>query len=179
MWELGNATSKNKQVILIADDKQSRDLPPNLSGQLLLTYSISVDNLQFVRSLDRYLSEMRSNNESSTIKDDPQRLLVKREYTAAAILVFRLLETTISNKFIECKMVRSLNAIDQSNTNDKADQAILDKVRSYKKVRNRLVHTNTSISKKEATDIVNSIEALCNAIISNKMNIQNIILDRG
>lgn len=164
MWELGNAMSKNKKVILIVDNEQSSDLPSNLFGIFYLTYSISGDNSTFLESLNRYLIEQYDIKTNINNTEDPNRLISKKEYTAAVILAFRLLETTISNKFGDYKSGTSLNALKLLNTNNDRNRVLLDKVKEYKQVRNMLVHTNTSISKKEATDIVNSIHELCSAI---------------
>lgn len=164
MWELGNAMSKDKHVILIVDSEQSGKVPSNLSGIFYLIYSVSGDNSAFLQSLNQHLRKLRDFKENFGDNDNPQRLLVKKEYTAAVILAFRLLETTLSNKFKDYTSGPTLSVLDKLNTNNEYNRSLLFKIKEYRKVRNALVHTNTSISKKEANDIVKNIQELCNAI---------------
>lgn len=166
MWELGNAMSKNKQVILIVEKEHSNNLPSDLMGLFYLTYSLSGDNSNFIESLNRYLSELKiSNNE-----EDHHRLLGKKEYTAATILAFRYLEDTITNKFNDyCKKGSPLSMLDILNTNNDKDSELLAKVKEYRKIRNNIVHTNINITKKEATDIVKSVDALIKSIVDGRI----------
>lgn len=164
MWELGNAMSKDKHVILIVDSEQSGKVPSNLSGIFYLIYSVSGDNSAFLQSLNQHLRKLRDFKENFGDNDNPQRLMVKKEYTAAVILAFRLLETTLSNKFKDYTSGPTLSVLDKLNTNNEYNRSLLFKIKEYRKVRNALVHTNTSISKKEANDIVKNIQELCNAI---------------
>ena len=92
------------------------------------------------------------------------RLLKKGEYNASVIAAFRFLETTISDKFNAAKTVPPLNTLSLLNTNNAKDKRTLQKVKDYRKVRNSIVHTNMTVSKKTAIDITHSIDQLCQSI---------------
>ena len=57
-----------------------------------------------------------------------------------------------------------MSTLNLLNTNNEEDKMLLQKVKEYRKVRNNVVHTNVKISKKEATDIVTSVDELCKSI---------------
>lgn len=164
MWELGTLMDKNKQVVLIQDKNQPREIPTNLMGMRYFVYSMTGDNTEFISSLSGYFEEMSSMSNYNKNPDDPHRLLSMKEYTAAVILSFRSLETTLENRFGAGKSVSTMNMVNLLNTNDPTQKKLLMDVKKYRNVRNSLVHTNASISRREATDIVNSVDELCKAI---------------
>lgn len=164
MWELGNVMSKTKKAILIVDKEQSENLPSNLKDLYFLTYSLSGDNSSFVDSLNKYLRELHGDKDDVSNQEDHFRLLKKGEYKASVIAAFRLLETTLSDKYNTTKTAPLLNTLSLLNTNNDKDKKLLQKVKEYRKVRNNIVHTNANISGKEATDIVRSIDELCKSI---------------
>lgn len=170
MWELGNAMNKGKRVILIVDSEQAEKLPSNLMGKFYLSYSFTGDNTVFIESLNKYVKELYSEKDSTNCKDEHHRLLEKNEYAAAVISAFRLLETTLSNKYSDySKSSSSLNLLNVLNSNNKKNSELIFKVKGYRKVRNTIVHANINISKKEATDIIICIDELCKAINSDDM----------
>ena len=165
MWELGNAMSKNKKIILIVDKEQSGQLPFNLMGIYYLTYSFSGDNSSFIESLDRYLKGLYEEKSETNDSGTPRRLLETKEYTAAVILAFRQLESTLSIKYSDTSKPSSpFGILNILNSNSDKNKKLLLKVKEYRQVRNNVVHANATVNKKEATDIVNSIEELCKVI---------------
>lgn len=165
MWELENAMNKKRKVILIVDDEHSDDLPSNLMGLIPLKYSLSGDNTQFINSLNHYLLEMQEDKEGLNNLKEHLRLLRMGEYDAAVIMAFRFLETTLADKDgIKSKPIPFLNQLNLLQTNDNNKKKLIDSVKEFRRVRNNIVHTNMTISKKEATHIVQGIDNLCKAI---------------
>lgn len=165
MWELGNAMSKAKNIILIVDNDEAKNLPSNLMGLYYLTYFLSGDNSNFVHSLKNCLQEMRGGKDSISNLEDHFRLLEKGEYSAAVIAVFRFLETTLSDKFgEEYKSAPLMNLLSLLNSNNSKDKQLISKAKEYRKTRNNVVHTNITLSKKEATNVVQCIDELCRLI---------------
>jgi len=137
------ATLKNVNVIL-----RPRDLSNNNKNRLFL------DNLenQFKKFAEDLLPQF---------SEEPQRLLTKREYRAAVISAFTLLESTLSEPlpWVEIKgRPRSIYSLLEFA----ADQQLItseesNNLKEWITVRNRLVHTQTSIRAIDARKIVNEI----------------------
>lgn len=161
MWELGAAMSKVKTVILIVDEKQSGSLPSNLSGLFYLTYNLEGDNLEFSEKLGGYLRGLKPklNNEIS----DHFRLLEKGEYDAAVIMVFRYLETLMADDKTN-RALPMFSMIKKLETTDERYKKVIAKMKDYVQIRNQIVHRNTNISKKKATEIVEDINLICEGI---------------
>lgn len=172
MWELGNVMSKGKKLILIVDSEQAGELPVNLMEMVYIQYSFNGDNSVFIEKLNKHLKELYCEKDSINKNEEHHRLLEKNEYSAAVISAFRLLEATLSNKYsYYTKSLSSLNLLNRLSSNNKKNSDLLIKIKEYRKVRNTIVHTNMNISKKEARNIIISIDELCEAINNGDMNI--------
>lgn len=163
MWELGNAMSKAKNVVLIVDKEQAGNLPSNLSGLFYLTYGLAEDNLEFVESLGRYLDDLYNTKEDKNGIQDYYRLFDKEEYGAAIIMAFRYLETLIRDNMSSREAI-PLNLLSSLHSDNKEISALLEKTKLYKQIRNKIVHGSVNISKKEAKDIIENIDEVCNEI---------------
>ena len=96
-------------------------------------------------------------------------MLQKGEYNAAVISVFRFLEITLANKFGANNSHSTLTLLRLLNTNTQEDRENLQRAREYLSVRNKIVHTDTKIRKREAVEIVECITSLCRAINNNRI----------
>lgn len=163
MWELGNAMSKVKNVVLIVDKEQAGNLPSNLSGLFYLTYGLAEDNLEFAESLGRYLDDLYNTEEDKNGIQDYYRLFDKEEYGAAIIMAFRYLETLIRNNMSTREAI-PMNLLSSLHSDNKEVSALLEKTKLYKQIRNKIVHGSVNISKKEAKDIIENIDEVCNEI---------------
>lgn len=163
MWELGNAMSKAKNVVLIVDKEQAGNLPSNLSGLFYLTYGLAEDNLEFVESLGRYLDDLYNTKEDKNGIQDYYILFDKEEYGAAIIMAFRYLETLIRDNMSSREAI-PLNLLSSLHSDNKEISALLEKTKLYKQIRNKIVHESVNISKKEAKDIIENIDEVCNEI---------------
>lgn len=163
MWELGNAMSKVKNVVLIVDKEQAGNLPSNLSGLFYLTYGLAEDNLEFAESLGRYLDDLYNTKEDKNGIQDYYRLFDKEEYGAAIIMAFRYLETLIRDNMSSREAI-PLNLLSSLHSDNIEISALLEKTKLYKQIRNKIVHGSVNISKKEAKDIIENIDEVCNEI---------------
>lgn len=171
MWELGNAMSKVENVILIVDKEQENSLPSNLAGMYYLTYSFSGDNTNFIEKLEEHLYATYGKQVQEGREQDYFMLLAKKEYEAAIIMAFRHLESIITNN-VYGKIIPMGNIFSVLYTENQDMHKIILKVQQSRKTRNKIVHGNMNISKKEATDIINNIDKLCKAIANNDVMIR-------
>jgi predicted DNA binding CopG/RHH family protein len=111
--------------------------------------------------------ELHSNNDKKSDSEDHLRLFEKGEYNASVIAAFRLLEKTLSETCNTPKTTSFFDTLNQLNADNENDEKLLQKVKDYRKIRNKIIHTNTTIPKKEARDIVMSVDKLCK-LIKNK-----------
>lgn len=178
MWELGTIMSLNKKIIIIIDEEQTQAIPSALGALRYLTYSTSNDNENFIVQLSEELSNWLH---SSEFDNEPDRLLRKNEYDAAVISAFRLLETSLreynsmfakgSARTMPVPLSQILRQLRESNL----PQNLINKAIVYLRIRNQIVHETTmGANKKIATDIVNTINGLVEAIKQEGIVLKNI-----
>ena len=163
MWELGNLTAKNKRILLLVDKECQNNIHFNLLNMSYITYSLIEDDEEFSSIINNEIKDIvkqRNENEKEYF-----RLIEKGEYDAAVISVYRHLEITITRKFGENKNALSIiGYLKLLNSNNKHNRELLVRAKEYLNVRNRIVHMDISVKKKESLDIVNCVDELCNAI---------------
>jgi hypothetical protein len=175
-WELDNILAKGKKTIQIierqqfefySNNKQSMYLPQNLTEIPLLVYSLSEDNSEFILSLNTILDISLRKPKLNNI-GEPKRLLAEKEYEAAVILAFRLLETVLRERFCENIQKPSLYNLHRLRSDIKDISELINRTNDYRQIRNSLVHTDSKIDRKLALQIVEDIEMLNKAISSNQ-----------
>ena len=178
MWELGTIINLNKKLIIIIDEGQTQSMPVDIAGVQYLRYSVSSDNEVFFSQLREALS-----NWVDFVKFDnePDRLLGKSEYDAAVISAFRLLETYLreynsrfaqgATRQIPIALTQMLRQLKNSNM----PPELVNKIATFVPIRNKIVHeATTPITKKVATEIVNSINQFVNIIRKDGVNFYKI-----
>lgn len=164
-WELVSVRNMQKQLILIAEKEQLYHGVDSLANQVYLTYDLYGDNRTFVSSLENALSQMEVLS-IEQIASEPSRLLQKKEYTAAVISAFRLLEMRLREHdvhvSINTKRPLSLSQMLRNLYID-THSALVERVLSYIRIRNEIAHgIELSIDKKQATEIVEACTQLIN-----------------
>lgn len=166
-WELVNVRNMRKQLILIAEKGNPHHGIASLADQLYITYDPCGDNQDFVDCLDSALERIE-NLSDQEIESEPSRLLQKKEYNAAVISAFRLLEMKLrkhdfhipvsTNRPMSLSyMVRELYRETHAD--------LVEKILSYIRIRNEIVHgIEMSIDKKTATEIVGACLQLINSL---------------
>ena len=167
-WELVRVRNMQKQLIIIADADQPTWIPDSLRMLPFIRYSTYGDNQCFIDAFEQQISTIVDRN-TNTILTEPARLLQKKEYDAAVISVFRLLEMTLRDiKILHAANVHGVFSIAHhlkilgSEIGDPSFPLHLtEQVRKYLLIRNQLAHGDKSnISKEQAYEIVNTVNKL-------------------
>lgn len=164
-WELVSVRNMRKQLIIIADVDQATWLPDSLSMLPYLKYSAYGDNQSFLNKLENQIGTMVDNT-ANTIFTEPDRLLQKKEYDAAVISVFRLLEMKLrdinllqsSNSYRTYSISQQLKILQSQVSDANFPLHLIERAREYLLIRNQLAHgAKSNISKELANDIVKTV----------------------
>ncbi len=170
MWEYSHLISKGKEVILIRDKDVEGIIPINMSMLEYISYSLNDDIETFTYALENAIDKVKIKQKKIKNQEEHLRLLEKGEYNAAIISVFRYLETTLRNKFdINKKHYSILTALRLLNTYTNEDRENIQKTREFISIRNRIVHSDVKVAKKQAEEIVSCIESVCKSINEGKI----------
>lgn len=158
-WELVSVRNMRKQLILIAEKGQQYHGFGSLTDQLYITYDPYGDNQAFIDCLDNTLDRIE-NLSVQQIELEPTRLLKKKEYNAAVISAFRLLEMKLrEHEFLIPMSTNRPMSLSQmlKQLYHETHADLVEKMLSYIRVRNEIVHgISMNIEKKKATEIVNA-----------------------
>ena len=173
-WQLTTIRNMGKNMIIISESSRPYHDLSSIQDFKYLTYNHKGDNSNFQNKLEVAIQSLTPILYED-IYDEPLRLLEKKEYCAAIISVFRLLEISLrefytinhethdSIKFYSLsKMINQLIYIDKfSNFTN-----LISQVRDYTSTRNRIVHgSETSIHKDTAIKIVNTVLSLIKILL--------------
>lgn len=159
-WELTSIRNMGKKMIIIAEEGQHTLGLQSLKYVPCVHYQLFGDNQNFAEQMEQLIVEY-SNSNAFSPNDEPARLLQKKEYEAAVISAFRLLEMKIRDntslfafpKFNTIPLLQKLRVLYEQTL----DPAIREVI-SYMDIRNQIVHgSRANISKKKATDIVTAV----------------------
>lgn len=169
MWELSNAVARNKKIILVAEKEHFKSIPFNLSQYHVVTYSYSENNIDFSLNIENILSDYVKTFEINNLNFDAERLLQQGEYNSAAIMAFRQLEIFINEHLpFELKdefgSITGIKLVKLMKAKTEYAYELIKKCDEYRTIRNRLVHTDYSIPKKLAKEIILTITNICKAV---------------
>lgn len=162
VFEVGMAISKQgiaKPLIIITDDLSS--IPYDLSQHITIRRPRMFDDESgtFLRSLESAFAQAFEKL-SPTLEDEPSRLLAKKEYRAAVIAVFSLLEHELRN-FFEVSGVRGFGSrsslvilLDFARSKEVLSDSDFMLMRKHVAVRNRLAHARDDVPAQAARLIV-------------------------
>lgn len=157
LYELNTAIGyKSKKVLIVGDENSFSTLKFKMNNAEYVTRE---NNLEFVERIDNWLKNL-SEPLYDTFSKEPMRLFDKEEYRAAIISAFSLLEVEL-NSFYESRnlIYKDEKASMQKLTEKLHNLEVLSNeqmfmLRKWQRVRNELVHTKRSITKKDAKEIV-------------------------
>jgi hypothetical protein len=167
MLEVGMGLSKEgmaKPLILIAEDQAS--IPFDLAGHIVIRRPRSIDDESagFIRSIESAFADAFSRI-SPTLEDEPSRLIAKKEYRAAVIAAFSLLEHEL-RQFFEAAGPESFSArsnmmmlLDYARSKEVLTPKEFELIRQHVFVRNRIVHTRSEVAAAQAKTIVRDVSA--------------------
>ena len=160
--EVGMVISKeglSKPLILIADDQTS--VPFDLTQHLVIRRPRTLDDesSDFLRSLEGAFAGAFEKL-SPALEDEPSRLLAKKEFRAAVIAAFSLLEHELRQLFelygLDAFAARSslVMLLEFSRSKEVISQEEFKQMRQHATVRNRLAHARDDVSAQSARTIV-------------------------
>ncbi len=165
IFEVGMVLSKegmSKPLILIAEDQVS--VPFDLSNHIVIRRprSLDVESTTFFKALEAAFAKAFEKI-SPALEDEPSRLIVKKEYRAAVIAAFSLMEHELRqylelvglDTFSSRSSLGSLMEIARSR--EIFDPKLFEKIRMHASMRNRIAHTRVEVSAQQAKTLVRDI----------------------
>ena len=167
LFEVGMVLSKEglaKPLILIAEDQAS--IPFDLSSYNVIRRpsSLNEESNAFLKALENaFASEFEKI--SSALEDEPSRLVSKKEYRAAVIASFSLLEHELrqhlellgQETFSSRSSLGSLMEIARSR--EIFEPKIFQRLRAHASMRNRIAHSRTEVTAQQAKALVRDVAA--------------------
>lgn len=156
-WELVSVRNMQKELIIIEEEGQKFLGVDSLAYQTYITYNAYGDNQEFIERLDHVIGEFEK-FKSEQIDREPSRLLHKKEYDAAVISAFRLLEIKL-RQYVFPETVNSYRSMFLSQMlrqlYSETHAELVERMLSYIRIRNEITHgIQTNIEEKLATEIV-------------------------
>lgn len=155
---------KEKPLILIAEDTTA--LPFDLKGHIVIKRPASLDeeSREFIHELEKSFAAAFARI-SPTLEDEPNRLLIKKEYRAAVIAVFSALEHEL-RKLIEQSSLDEISFSSRASIRGMLDYSLKKEILNVKQhaglrkhliVRNEIAHTNGGVTAPTARLIVKEV----------------------
>lgn len=172
MLEVGMVLSKegmSKPLILIAEDQAS--IPFDIANHLVIRRPRSIDDESpsFIKAIESAFAEAFSRI-SPALEDEPSRLVVKKEYRAAVIAAFSLLEHEL-RQFFESSGLEAFSArsslimlLDYARSKEVLSPKEFQQIRGHASVRNRIAHTRGDVTAAQAKSIVRDVSAVMSKI---------------
>jgi NAD-dependent SIR2 family protein deacetylase len=166
-FEVGMVLSKEgmtKPLILIAEDEAS--IPFDLSSHIVIRRprTLDEDSSPFTKALESAFAGAFEKI-SPALEDEPNRLLAKKEYRAAVIAAFSLLEHELRQQlellnldtFSSRSSLGSLMEIARSR--EILPPKVFDRLRMHASMRNRIAHSRTEVTSQQAKVLVKDVSA--------------------
>jgi hypothetical protein len=168
VFELGMALSQSldKQILVIAEEGQAPPFDVR-QGQILIRPREPLETAEEL--IDRFRNWLSNVAPAFTVEAalEPERLLRKREYRAAVISAFSLLEDALTKRldpeFTPRSFPRLLDAAFRAELLD-IDIGTVEQLKEDYLVRSRIVHRVESVSRPTATAIVDRALAILRSL---------------
>lgn len=180
VFEVGMVLSKegmSKPLILIAEDEAN--LPFDLSSHIVIRRPRSLDDEShaFTKALEDAFAKAFEKI-SPSLEDEPSRLLSKKEYRAAVIASFSLLEHELRQR-LELWGLGSMTTrsslsqlLEVAKLKDVVDAKLFTQLRQHMSVRNRIAHTRAEISAQQAKVLVRDLAQAVKRVRGSNLNHQ-------
>jgi hypothetical protein len=168
VFEAGMVLSKEgiaKPLILIAEDDAS--IPFDLAKHLVIRRPRTLDgeSTPFVKELEAAFSAV-FRKLSPALEDEPSRLISKKEYRAAVIAAFSLLEHELRqnieiagfDKFMTRSSLGQL--LEFARSREILDPELFVQLRQHIALRNRIAHTRAEVSAQQARALVKDVASV-------------------
>lgn len=166
VWELTTLLKNNKYLILIAKEGSMIDI--QIKEQPIIYYK-TIDDENFLNKIHSCINNYIKNFPFDGIEESI-RLFNKKEYNAAAISAFRYLEEAIRRLDIKLdyysRQYSFRMMLQTLYKKELIHNTSFDEIEEYTSLRNKLVHTNITISKTQATNVITFVQNIINEIAS-------------
>ena len=166
MWELTTLLKNRKHIILIANEGSIIDI--QIKEHSIIYYK-TLDDEDFLLKLQNHI-DMYIKDYPFDVIEEAMRLFEKKEFNAASISAFRYLEESIRKSNIKLDNYShhySLNMMLQAlYKNEILHNISFNEIKDYISLRNNLVHTNISINKSEAANVIAFVKKIVNELTS-------------
>ena len=157
MLEVGMALSKEgmaKPLILITENQAT--VPFDVASHQVIRRPQSLDEESptFIKAIETAFAEAFSRI-SPSLEDEPNRLVQKKEYRAAVIAAFSLLELSGLDMFASRSSLGML--LEYAKKEEVFTVKEYQRIRAHMNVRNRIAHTRVEVSAAQAKTIVREI----------------------
>jgi hypothetical protein len=167
MLEVGMVLSKEgmaKPLILIAEDRAT--VPFDIAHHRVINRPRSLDEVSptFIKTIEAAFSDAFSRI-SPSLEDEPRRLIEKKEYRAAVIAAFSLLEHDLRQLFelsgLDIFAARSSLGmlLEHARKEEVFTVKEFQSIKAHANIRNRIAHTRGEVSAAQAKTIVREIGA--------------------
>ena len=153
-----------KPLILIAEDDAS--IPFDLAGHIIIRRPRTLDDesTAFSKALESAFAGLFQKL-SPALEDEPSRLIAKKEYRAAVIAAFSLLEHELRqsmeiagyDKFMTRSSLGQL--LEFARSQEILEPKLYAQVRAHMALRNRIAHTRAEVSAPQASTLVKDVAA--------------------
>ena len=160
-WEISVARKKNKTILIIANKnfRSVRTWDNEIENRII--YYDSIYDEHFLDVVQSFISSSFS---SENDLNEAKRLFNNEEYTAAALLAFRFLDYSVSEK--SKSGYGFWKTLIDYQKSGKIRSVTISQIRENSFLRNRLVHQNYTLTKKRAESVLEFVEACIQDLIS-------------
>ena len=165
IFEVGMIQAKSgitKPVILITDGQASIPFEIAKQNVIMRSKSIEEESLAFFKLVEEAFAEAFK-RVSPSLEDEPNRLIEKKEYRAAVIAAFSLLEHDLRKLYLKSTSKVMLGRYNLTLLLDYAHETTLltgeeyKQLRAHAMIRNRITHSQAEVSPSQAKSIVHSV----------------------
>ena len=181
MLEVGMALSKEgatKPLILIAEDQTS--IPFDVASHVVIRRPQSLDEASpaFIKSLESAF-EGAFARISPSLEDEPSRLVAKKEYRAAVIAAFSLLEHDL-RQFFESSGLDVFSArssltmlLEYAQSKEVLTPKMFHQIKGHAMIRNKIAHSRGEVTSAQAKLIVRDVSAAMSKIRATNLTLRS------
>ena len=181
IFEVGMALSKEgatKPLILIAEDQTSISF--DVASHFVIRRPQSLDEASpaFIKSLESAF-EGAFARISPSLEDEPSRLVAKKEYRAAVIAAFSLLEHDL-RQFFESSGLDGFSArssltmlLEYAQSKEALTPKMFHQIKGHAMIRNKIAHSRGEVTSAQAKLIVRDVSAAMSKIRATNLTLRS------
>jgi hypothetical protein len=172
LLEVGMVLSRDgpaKPLIIITDDESSIPFDVGSYKVIRRPRTLEDDSPMFIRAIESAFADAFSRI-SPALEDEPNRLLEKKEYRAAVISAFSLLEHGLRQLLEEAEpnfftsRLSLMRLLEYALRQGVLSSREFEKLRDHARLRNRIAHSLSEVSAAQAKTIVRDVSSAMSRI---------------